>query len=215
MMEIQAFANRPIDENCYVVSDSDTREAAIIDCGALWSEDQKAIGDYIREKGLHVVHHLLTHGHFDHLFGAQWVADTYGCLPKLHAADTDTYLNAKEFATHIFHRAIDFSIPSIGGYFDENDEITVGHLRLRVIHTPGHTPGGCCFYCEKVGKLLSGDSLFHGSIGRTDFPGGNTLALIDSLQKKVLTLPSSVTIYPGHGIETNVAQELLINHYLK
>lgn len=213
-MEVQTFTNRPIDENCYVVSDSETLDAAIIDCGALRPEDQEAIAAYIQQRGLHVVHHLLTHGHFDHMFGAKWVIDTYGCSPWLHTADADTYNGAKEMAAFIFHRTIDFTVPPAGGFFNEGDEIAVGNLRLRVVHTPGHTPGGCCFYCESEGVVLSGDSIFYGSIGRTEFPGGSHAALVKSLKEKILTLPSSVKIYPGHGPETDVAQELLMNPYL-
>lgn len=214
MLEIQIFPNRPIDENCYVVSDSETLEAAIIDCGALHPENQEAIATYIQKKGLHVAHHLLTHGHFDHMFGAQWVIDTYGCSPQLHTADAELYNGAKEMAAFVFHRPINFTVPPVGNFFNDGAEIAVGNLRLRVIHTPGHTPGGCCFYCESEGVVMSGDSIFEGSIGRTDLPGGNHMALIKSLKEKILTLPSSVRIYPGHGPETDVAQEMLMNPYL-
>lgn len=213
MIQIETFSNRPIDENTYVVSD-DTHEAIIIDCGALFPDDQQTIKTYIEDHGLTVKHHILTHGHFDHLFGAQWVADTYGCLPLLHAADADFYLNAVEMTRSFFHRPVPFSVPRIGGYIDEGTPISFGHHSLELIHTPGHTPGGCCLCCKEEKILLTGDSLFCGSIGRTDMPGGDHASLVHALRSKILTLPADITAYPGHGMETTIADELLGNPYL-
>ena len=213
MLRIKCFANRPIDENTYVVSD-ETREAVIVDCGALLPDDQQAIGDYIAAEGLKVVCHVLTHGHFDHMFGAQWVADTYGCLPTLHAADGIFYLNAVEMVSAFFHKQMVFPVPRIGAYVAEGESIDFGSHSLRIIHTPGHTPGGCCLYCEAEGVLFSGDSLFCGSIGRTDMPGGDPRALMASLRTKVLTLPDEVQVLPGHGPATTVGDEAVGNPYL-
>lgn len=213
-MKIKSFVNRPIEENTYIVSDTATKEAVIIDCGARVPADQAAIAAYVAEEGLTIKHHVLTHGHFDHMFGAQWVADTYGCLPRLHAADTDFYLNASEMVSTFFHRRMDFDIPRIGAFFNEGDIIAFGDHHLHVIHTPGHTPGGCCLYCPEEGVLFSGDSLFCSSIGRTDLERGDHAALIHSLHEKILTLPAAVKVYPGHGPSTTIENEQSFNPYL-
>lgn len=213
MIKIECFENRPIGECAYVVSDA-TSEAVIIDCGALFPEDQQVIADYIEREGLHVVHHVLTHGHFDHMFGAQWVADTYGVLPEMHAADTDFYLRAPAMMSAFFHRPFDFPVPRIGGFYVGGDTVVFGDHKLAVIECPGHTPGGCCLYCEEEGVLFSGDSIFRLSIGRTDMPGGNHMSLISSLAERILTLPESVKVYPGHGPATTIADEKQFNPYI-
>lgn len=213
MLKIETFVNRPIDENTYVVSD-ETGEAVIVDCGAITPDDQQAIGQYIEREGLIVRHHVLTHGHFDHMFGAQWVVDTYGCHPLVHADDEPIYRSAVTMVSAFFHRRMEFPVPTVGGHYSDGDVIAFGSHSLRAIHTPGHTPGGCCLYCESEGVLLSGDSIFQGSIGRTDMVGGSHEALVESLVSKVLTLPAGVRILPGHGPATTVERELAFNPYL-
>lgn len=212
-MKIKAFVNRPIDENTYVVSD-DTREAVIIDCGALFPEDQQKIAEYIEREGLTITQHILTHGHFDHMFGSQWVADTYGCRPKLHPADTDIYEGSVERVSTFFHRRIEFPVPRVGSFFNECNTLRFGTHTIRVIACPGHTQGGVCLYIEDEGVLFSGDSIFQGSIGRTDMEGGDHTALVTSLAERVLTLPEEVVIHPGHGPSTTVRNEKLFNPYL-
>lgn len=212
-MKIKTFVNRPIDENCYVVSD-ETREAVIIDCGALIPADQEAIAEYIRQEGLTVTQHILTHGHFDHMFGSQWVADTYGCRPKLHPADTDIYEGSVERVSAFFHKPIAFPVPPVGSFFNERNTLRFGNHAIRVIACPGHTPGGVCLYIEDEGVLFSGDSLFQRSIGRTDMEGGDHTAFIASLTERVLTLPGNVRVYPGHGPSTTIDEEVKFNPYL-
>lgn len=217
MLKIQTFVNRPIDENTYVVSEAvgiapqaeegGVRPCIIVDCGALHPADWTAIGDYIAREGLSPVAHLLTHGHFDHMFGAQWVVETYGLHAMIHAADRAIYESATAAASALFHRPMVFDVPQLGGFYDEQSTFALGSHKLSVIHCPGHTPGGCCFYCKEEGVLFSGDSIFRGGIGRTDLPGGNHAALMESLSKLAATLPEEVTIYPGHGPKTNVGEE--------
>lgn len=213
MIKIETFENQPIGENTYVVSD-ETREAVIIDCGALIPEDQQAIAQYVEREGLCIKHHLLTHGHFDHVFGAQWVMDTYGCAPRLHPADARIYAGAAEHVSAMFRRRIDFPQPALGEALDATREIRFGTHVLRVIHCPGHSPGGCCLYCEAEGVLFGGDSIFEQSIGRTDLEGGSQPTLIESLTARIMTLPPEVVIYPGHGPSTTVGYENRYNPYL-
>ena len=214
MIRIETFVNRPIDENTYVVSD-ETRDAVIIDCGALFPDDQQAIADYISQEGLRVTAHILTHGHFDHMFGAQWVADTYGYTPRLHHADATIYASAVDLVSAFFHRRIEFDVPPVGSFFDEQATISFGSHSIRVIPCAGHTRGGVCLYLEDEGVLFSGDSIFQGSIGRTDMEGGDHQALIDNLLEHVLTLPEDVVVYPGHGPTTTVKNEKLFNPYVR
>lgn len=213
MITIKTFINAPIDENTYVVSD-ETREAVIIDCGALRANDQQAIADYIRQEGLTIKHHLLTHGHFDHSFGAQRIADDCNVLPLVHTADAAFYQRGVEMASALFHRPMPYSIPPLGGTFAEGDTIAFGTHTLRVIHTPGHTPGGVCLYCAEEDVVFTGDTLFYQSIGRADLEGGDPRTIMRSLQERVLALPDTTKVYPGHGPASTIGDERLYNPYL-
>ena len=213
MIRIKTFVNRPIDENTYVVSD-DTRDAVIIDCGALFPDDQQAIADYISREDLRVTAHILTHGHFDHMFGAQWVADTYGCAPLLHPADATIYASAVELVSAFFHRRIEFDVPPAGGFFEDHATLSFGTHTIRIIPCAGHTRGGVCLYLEDEGVLFSGDSIFQGSIGRCDLPGGNEDVLLASVGRYLPSLPRATQILPGHGYATTVGEELDTNPYM-
>lgn len=212
MLNIQRIAVNMIEENCYILWD-DTLEAAIVDCGAFYEEDRKAISDFIAEKQLKPQLHLLTHGHFDHVFGAQFVADTYGMHPYMAATEVDNYSSQKEQLFMFLHRDLPLSLPSVGKTLADGETVSFGHQEFKVIYTPGHTSGGVCYYNEKEKVLLSGDSLFQGSIGRTDFPGGSSKTLVDSLRQRILTLPEEVTVLPGHGPETSIEFEKRHNPY--
>jgi len=213
VLTIQTFPNNPLEENTYVVSD-ETGEAVIIDCGAFYRQEKQQISDYIKSHKLHVVRLLQTHAHFDHIFGAQWVSDTYQVFPEVHSADIDLYLKGSDQLKEMYGTHLQFPIPKAGPQFSDNAILTFGNHQFKVLHTPGHTPGGCCFYCETENVIFTGDSLFRGSIGRTDFPGGNTHNLIEALLNKVLTLPEATAIYPGHGPSSSVSYEQNNNPYL-
>lgn len=213
-MTIQRFICNFIEENCYIVSDGHG-QAAIIDCGAYFPEEKQAIVRYVSDNGLTIVENLYTHGHFDHVFGADFVHATYGLAPRLSFDEQTTYAAAAEQMRMFLHRDFPLVLPTPGTPFAEGDVIAVGTLRLRVIATPGHTPGGVCFYEESEGVLLSGDSLFEGEIGRCDLPGGDEDTLVSTLQRKVLTLPEDVVVLPGHGDSTTVGREKRYNRHLR
>ena len=214
MLHIQRFVVNMIEENCYVLWD-DSHEAAVIDCGAFYPEERKAIADFIADNGLLVKRLLQTHAHFDHLFGADFICRTYGVRPEMHRAEADTYAAAAEQSRIFMHRALPLTLPPVGPYFDDGDDLAFGHHVLRVLHTPGHTPGGVCFYEADEAVLFSGDSLFRRAIGRCDLPGGDETSLMDSLKQRVLTLPDAVTVCPGHGDCTTVGEERRANPYLQ
>ena len=203
-----------IEENCYVLWD-DSHEAVVVDCGAFYPEERKAIADFIADNGLLVKRLLQTHAHFDHLFGADFICHTYGVRPEMHRAEADTYAAAAEQSRIFMHRALPLTLPPVGPYFDDGDDLAFGHHVLRVLHTPGHTPGGVCFYEADEAVLFSGDSLFRRAIGRCDLPGGDETSLIESLKQRVLTLPDAVTVCPGHGDCTTVGEERRANPYLQ
>lgn len=214
MLKIQLFPVNPLQENCYIVSD-ETLECIIIDCGAFYEQDFLAIDKYIKDNGLKPVHLLNTHLHFDHVWGNQYIHDKYGL--NTEASTRDQYLyndvngQIKQFMGMMPSTPFNAIIAKD---LDEGDVITFGSHELKVIATPGHTPGGICFYCEKDNVLFSGDSLFCQSIGRTDLPGGSFNDLINSLTGKILLLPEETIVYSGHGPKTNIKDEKMFNPYL-
>lgn len=212
-MNCKTFTVNPIQENCYILSD-ETGEAVIIDCGALYPAECKAIADYITAESLKPVAHLLTHTHFDHIFGARFLFDNYGLQPRFAAADQSIYEHAASQATAMFGQPVHFNLPKPGPYIDASTSITYGSHQLTVIPTPGHTPGGVCYYDPKARILFSGDTLFRMSIGRTDLPGGSYPTLLQSINKLIETVPYDTTILPGHGPATKLSDEQNMNPYI-
>lgn len=213
MLNIKKFTVNPLGENTYLLWD-ETLEAAVIDCGAFEPSERQRIATCVAENGLRLTHLLNTHAHFDHLFGADYIYKEWGVKIWLHEQERETYEHAAEQMKAFVGWDIPLPLPPVGRWLRNGEEFCVGHTTLRVIPTPGHTPGGCCFYVESEGMLFSGDSLFRQSIGRTDFPGGDYAALVDSLRERVLTLPDGVRVFPGHGPETSIGYEKEMNAYL-
>ncbi|TGX83496.1 MBL fold metallo-hydrolase [Palleniella muris] len=211
MLNIKTFEVNPLHENCYVVSD-DTTECVIIDCGAFTPEEQNEIIEYIKSEGLKPKHLVATHGHFDHNLGIDAMYKEFGLKLEIHRGDERVIREIKEQAEAMCGIIVGF-VPQIGQFLNGNDEICFGSHTLKVIATPGHSMGGVCYYCEEEGVLFSGDTLFRLSIGRTDFPGGSMFMIINSL-RYLCQLPDSVTVYPGHGPQTNMGYEVAHNPYL-
>lgn len=213
-MQITRFVCNMVEENTYLVYDSDG-EAALIDCGAFHQEEKQAISRHIREHNLHLKRLLNTHGHFDHIFGADYIYKEYGVKIQLADAERTTFESSVSQMCTFMHRPLPLELPPAGTYLHDGDLIEVGSLRFEVIATPGHTPGGICFYDQTHGVLFSGDSLFKGSIGRTDLPGGDFQALVQALKTRILSLPDQVTVLPGHGPATTIGAERRNNPYLR
>lgn len=212
-MKVECFVVNMIQENCYLLTDT-SGEAAIIDCGAFYTEEKNKIRDYLRENNLQLTHLFNTHAHFDHIWGAQFIYNEYNVKIELSVEEKDTYEIAEEQMKQFIHRDFPIALPPVGHWFSDGEVLTFGNTSLQVIATPGHTPGGVCFYNEKAGILFSGDSFFHHSIGRCDLPGGNSELLVDSLCKRILTLPDTVQVFPGHGEPTTIGEERHFNPYL-
>ena len=212
MLNIQKFVCNMIQENCYVVSD-ETKECVIIDCGAYYEEERRAIVDYIREQELKPKHLLATHAHIDHNFGNNTIYETFGLKPEVEGADEKLMEKLPEQAQTIAGVTLDYKMPPVGRYLKETDQIDFGSHTLTILHTPGHTPGGVFYYCKEEKVAFSGDTLFRGSIGRTDFEGGNSFMTIQSL-RMIAQLPDDTTVLPGHGEPTTIGYELRSNPYM-
>lgn len=212
-MKIKQIPNNPFQENTYIVYDEESLEAAIIDCGALFPQEEERIGCFVTENGLTIKYVLNTHMHLDHCFGNFWAAETYGVLPMGHSDDESLLARMGEQA-RMFGLPFEVKAQKLGEYLNDGDVLNLGNKEIRVIHTPGHSRGGLCFYIPSAGWLLSGDSLFEGSIGRTDLEGGSYATLIKSIQERLLTLPEETVVYPGHGPYTTIGDEKLSNPFL-
>lgn len=213
MITIKTFVVNPLSENCYIVSD-DTKAAVLIDCGALYDAEREAIKRYIAQNHLHPEHLLATHGHLDHLYGVNTIHTLYGLNQEVSGLDEFLAVHLKEQARDFFGFAFDEPATPIGHYIEPFEYINFGHHHLKVIPTPGHTPGSVTFYCKEEEVAFTGDTLFRMSIGRTDFEGGSWEAMQNSLQLLASTLSSDTKIYPGHGGTTTMKDELLYNPYI-
>ena len=212
MLKIQTFEVNPLHENCYIVSD-DTKECVIIDCGAFTESEQEAIITYINKNGLKPVHNLGTHGHLDHHFGDAAILSAFNLLPEVSDGDEVLMQHSKEAALQMLGMDLNIDLPAGELRLTENNTISFGSHTLRIIRTPGHSRGSVSFYCAEENVLFTGDTLFKGSIGRTDFPGGSMFQIISSL-RELAQLPDTTIVYPGHGPQTSIGFELAHNPYM-
>lgn len=214
MITVKKFVCNPLQENTYVVSD-DSRECVVIDCGAFFDDERKAIVSYINTQQLKPVRLLCTHGHFDHIFGCDTIFDAFGLQPEVHSEDAFLTDDVNAQVKQMLGTDLQLQMPAIGHYLADGEVITFGHHQLKVLHTPGHTPGGVVFYCEQERTAFSGDTLFRMSIGRTDFEKGSYEQIIDSLHNVIAKLPADTTVYTGHGPLTVVGEEVAMSPYFR
>ena len=214
MLTIRCFVCNAFQENCYVVSD-ETGEAVIIDCGAFFPEERKAIVDYIRNSHLNPSRLLATHGHFDHNYGNNTIYHEFGLKVEVNEADEQLINTLPEQSLLFSGTRIDYQLPPVGNYLKASDIVTFGKHQLSLIPTPGHTPGSMFIYCASEGVAFSGDTLFRMSIGRTDFELGSYEDIMDSLKNIKSILPHETKIYCGHGLQTVLRDEISMNPYLR
>ena len=213
MITIKTFAFNLLQENTYVVSD-DSLECVIIDCGAYYEDERKAIIDYIKSEGLTPRHLLATHGHWDHNLGIDTIYEAFGL--QVEAAKEDEYFITdipRNFKS-IIGAPLRREYPAIGRFFDDDETIRFGHHAFQVLKTPGHTPGSVVFYCAEEHTAFTGDTLFRMSVGRTDFEGGSYADLMNSLAHVLAKLPPETVIHTGHGPESTIGYELRYNPYM-
>jgi len=195
----------PLQENCYVVEDGDTKEAIVIDPG----DEAERIIETIRGDKSGVSAIICTHGHFDHLSAIGDIKRETGARLLIHEDELMIFKTAREQAMLWGFDIGD--IPDPDGMLKEGDIIRVGNLEFKVIHTPGHSPGGICLYGE--GVVFTGDTLFLDSVGRTDLPGGDMEMLKKSF-RRLLDLPDETEVFPGHGPETTIGREKRENYFI-
>lgn len=212
MLRIQTFEVNPLHENCYVIND-ETKECVIIDCGALTETEQNAVIAYINEEGLKPIHNLGTHGHLDHHFGDAAILSAFNLQPEVAEGDKVLMQHLKEAALQMLGMDLNIDLPAGNLKLTENEDVKFGSHTFKIIRTPGHSPGSVSFYCAEENVLFTGDTLFKGSIGRTDFPGGSMFQIISSL-RELAQLPDKTIVYPGHGPQTSIGFELAHNPYM-
>jgi len=196
----------PLEVNCYIIGCETTGKAAVIDPGG----NVDRILALLKAKNLATEVIINTHGHFDHIGGNRKLQLETGAPLMIHGADRPLLQRSGEHAA-LFGLTTDSS-PEPTRELEDGEQIPVGELTLTVIHTPGHSPGGICLYVENI--LVVGDTLFAGSIGRTDLAGGDHNQLIRSIRERLLVLPDATRVYPGHGPQTTIGQEKLYNPFL-
>jgi len=206
-MKIRTFTLGPFLTNSYVIEDESTGMAILVD-PTIGSE---TIYDVIKAHKLTIGLILNTHSHVDHVYGNAFFKEKTGATLAIHRDDAP-WLHSIPQQARMFGLMAPSS-PSADRLLENGDMITLGRLSFQVIHTPGHTPGGICLYGH--GILLSGDTLFAGSIGRTDLPGGNYTQLITSIKKRLLILPEETVVYSGHGEPTTIGEEKRNNPFCK
>ena len=214
MLKIHQFTFNPFSEHTYIIYDQDSKDGIVIDPGILQPCEQEEFDRYVASQGIRLGMVVNTHMHVDHCLGNNYVARKYGA--KVAAA-------ASEFS---FGRNADTQARFFGlglqGYGTEADTaiadgqiLPVGNGSLEVIAVPGHSPGGIALYCREGGWLVSGDTLFDGSVGRTDLPGGDHGTLLRSIRTRLMTLPDDTVVYPGHGPSTTIGRERASNPFLR
>ena len=212
MIKIQRFVCNMLQENCYVLSD-ESGECVVVDCGAWFENERKAIVDYIRDNHLTPKHLLSTHGHCDHNFGNNTIYDAFGLSPEVHKDDLTLMDKLPQQSVLFIGTKPPYPFPAPSRLLTDGDKISFGHHTLQVIHTPGHSRGSVCFHIMDEHILLTGDTLFHLSIGRTDLEGGSMMQIIQSL-RSLAQLPDETQVLPGHGNVTTIGDELRLNPYL-
>ena len=209
-MKYISFTCNPIQENTYLLWDEETLEAAILDPGCWNRHEEQLLEGSIRAHQLKLKYVLQTHGRFDHTFGLPFVYRTFGIKPIFHIDEEQTYRDMPAMAAE-FGLNIGGGMPPIERLLHDGDELKLGKTAIRLIHTPGHTPGSSSFYIPDAQLVLCGDTLFAGSMGRSDLPGGSLEAELDSIRNKLFRLPDEVTVLCGHGPNTTIGYEKQYN----
>ena len=196
--------------NCYIVEDEESKETMVIDPGG----EPKKIIEMLNTLGIENLKYIyLTHCHGDHILGVTELKNKCGGKILIHRYDAEGLNNADiNLSPYIGFGKIQLEADS---RVDDGDLIHLGNLQFKVIHTPGHTKGGSCLYCEKEKCLFSGDTLFRGTWGRTDLPTSNREEIMDSIVNKLMVLPEDTIVYPGHGMMTKIKEEKPIYLELK
>ncbi len=207
-MKIDRFVIGPVGTNCYIVRNEALKECFVIDPAVCPPE----LVSHIKKEGLSVKAVLLTHGHFDHIMGLddflkEFPVPVYACEAEKELLESAELNSSRGMfgSPYIFSRA---------EYVSDRQVLHIAGFEIRVIHTPGHTAGGCCYHIPEENVLFSGDTLFRASVGRTDLPTGSMGELVRSVREKLMVLPEETKVYPGHMEETTIGYEKRYNPFL-
>ena len=211
MIQFKVFYFNELRTCCYLLWD-ETKEAIIVDPGCNAQNEQARLKKFITQEEMKPVCVVNTHAHFDHIMGNAFVCAQWGIKTYIHPAEQQMLENAHQYC-RIFDMEME-KPPFDTLPLSEQEPLCFGASTLRVLETPGHSPGGISLFAEREGFLITGDTLFAGSIGRTDLPGGDYEQLIKSIQTKLFPLNPSLRVLPGHGPETTLGYERLHNPFL-
>lgn len=192
--------------NCYFLYREGNREVVFVDPADRGAD----LFEALKNKGFSVAAILLTHGHFDHIWGAERLRELSGA--KIYALDAENVV-CRDAYVNVSAQAGRKATIEPDEWLTDGQEINLAGIGLKVIATPGHTVGSCCYYIEEAGFLIAGDTLFEGSVGRTDFPTGSMSKLVRSVKEKLFLLPEETKVYPGHGDATTIGEEKQYNPY--
>lgn len=206
-MRLKTFVVSEIETNCYIIIDENTLESIVIDPG---DEAEKVI-NFIESENLKLNSIVLTHAHFDHTGGVKGIQNRFSCPLFMSEGEEPILENSKYNLSVMFGKDCELKADKI---FKDGEEYNFGNLTFSVISTPGHTPGGACYYFKNEKVLFSGDTLFYASVGRTDLMLGNTEDLYKSIRTKLFKLNDDVCVYPGHGQKTSIGFEKKYNPYV-
>lgn len=206
-LSIQIYVVGPVQTNCYFAINDDTKEVLIIDPGA----SAKQLAEKVKEQGLKPVAILLTHGHFDHILAAEAIRDRYQ-IPIYACQKEEKTLQDPKINLTAYH--MDSYTLKADVYLTDLQAVELAGFSVQMIETPGHTAGSCCYYLKDEGVLFSGDTVFCGSVGRTDFPEGSTAAIVESLHRLLDALPDDTEVYPGHDASTTIGYEKRYNPFV-
>jgi len=208
-MIIETVPVGPLQVNSYILGCEESREGVVIDAGG--SVDRLLAR--IEKLGLTIRYLLDTHGHFDHVGGNRAFIEATGARFLIH--EKDAFLLSMAASSGRDFGVLAENSPEPDEFLTDGMTITFGNQTLEVIHTPGHSPGGCCFHNAAAGALFTGDTLFNGSVGRTDLPGGSMDVLVRSIRDRLAILPDTTRVFPGHGPSSTIAIELYSNPFLR
>lgn len=212
MLSVNIFVFSPVAENTYILFNEE-KKAIVIDPGCYYEEEKNQLLSFLQSNNLTPVQLINTHCHLDHVFGNKWVYETFGLELYLHKNE-EMVLNYAPVAGKNWGLPFEnYSGPL--HFLHQNDTVQLGTDILKVLETPGHSPGSISLYCKAQKFVVSGDVLFKESIGRTDLPGCNHAALINSIRTELFVLPDDVVVYSGHGQETTIGHEKKYNPFLQ
>lgn len=212
MLTYRVFTFNPFAENTYILVNS-ASEAIILDPGCHFPEEKEMLAEYLKSNNLKPIQLINTHCHLDHVFGNKWAFETYGLELFLHPMEK-IVLQYADIAGQKWGVPFENYTGPLH-FINEGDTLYFGDEELKVLLTPGHSPGSICLYSEKEKLLFGGDVLFRQSIGRTDLPGGDHETLLKSIREQLFVLPEDVTVLSGHGEPTTIGYEKYNNPYLR